>query len=41
VTETFGISPDGSRLAISSTENSTNLIEANAVEGITAVRRSR
>jgi Tol biopolymer transport system component/tRNA A-37 threonylcarbamoyl transferase component Bud32 len=41
LTETFGISPNGSRLATSSTENFTNLIEANGVEGITAVRRSR
>jgi Tol biopolymer transport system component/tRNA A-37 threonylcarbamoyl transferase component Bud32 len=41
LTETFGISPNGSRLVTSSTENVTNLIEANDVEGITAVRRSR
>jgi Tol biopolymer transport system component len=41
LTETFGISPNGSRLATSSTENVTNLIEAIDVEGITAARRSR
>jgi TolB protein len=41
LTETFGISPTGGRLAISSTENLTNIIVANDVAGITAPRRSR
>jgi len=41
LTETFGISPSGSRLAISATENLTNIIVANQVEGITPPRRGR
>jgi Tol biopolymer transport system component len=41
ITETFGISPNGSRLAISSTESLTNLIVANGVEGIVPPRRAR
>ena len=36
LTETFGVSPTGGRLAISSTENLTNIIVANDVAGITA-----
>ena len=38
VTETFGISPTGARLAISSTESVTNLIVASAVGGIVPKR---
>jgi serine/threonine protein kinase len=41
LTETFGVSPTGGRLAISSTENLTNIIVANDVAGITSPRRSR
>ena len=41
VTETFGVSPNGSRLAISATDNLTNIIVANGVEGVTAPRRGR
>jgi Tol biopolymer transport system component len=39
LTETFGISPTGGRLAISSTENLTNIILASDVPGITAPKR--
>ena len=39
--ETFGISPTGGRLAISSTENLTNIVVATDVAGITVPRRSR
>jgi hypothetical protein len=38
LTETFGISPNGARMAISSTENVTNLIVASEVEGIVVSR---
>ena len=41
LTETFGVSPTGGRLAISSTENLSNIIVANDVAGITAPRRGR
>jgi len=41
MTETFGISPNGGRLAISSTENLTNIIVASNVEGIAPARRAR
>jgi hypothetical protein len=41
VTETFGVSPNGSRLAISATDNLTNIIVANGVEGIKAPRQGR
>ncbi|HTP33296.1 MAG TPA: protein kinase [Candidatus Acidoferrales bacterium] len=41
ITETFGISPNGARLAISAKEDLTNLIVANDVEGITPPKRGR
>jgi serine/threonine protein kinase len=41
LTETFGISPTAARLAISSTENLTNLIVASNVGGIVPAKRGR
>jgi Tol biopolymer transport system component/predicted Ser/Thr protein kinase len=41
VTETFGISPDGTRLAISSTDQLSNLIVVARIAGIAPPRRAR